>query len=147
MHGPSSSAGHRRAILNEINRNLADTMSVARNVVFNPTLVPGGGAVEMVILVGLYARARAVTGVETRTFPRSPVVDALEVIPRILVQNAGWNAIRALTSTALRVRLFSSFSVPSPFSSLNVSLILYLFISLGKTYKWGTIVGYRWRDG
>ena len=78
-------------------------MSVARNVVFNPTLVPGGGAVEMAISVGLHARARAVTGVEVGPF--RAVADALEVIPRTLVQNAGGNAIRALT--ALRVRLFS----------------------------------------
>jgi T-complex protein 1 subunit gamma len=80
-------------------------MSVARNVVFNPTLVPGGGAVEMAISVGLHARARAVTGVEAGPF--RAVADALEVIPRTLVQNAGGNAIRALT--ALRVRPFPSF--------------------------------------
>ena len=99
LRGPS------KDILNEIDRNLADAMSVARNVVFNPTLVPGGGAVEMAISVGLHARARAVTGVEAGPF--RAVADALEVIPRTLVQNAGGNAIRALT--ALRVRLFPSF--------------------------------------
>ena len=93
-------------------------MSVARNVVFNPTLVPGGGAVEMAISVGLHARARAVTGVEAGPF--RAVADALEVIPRTLVQNAGGNAIRALT--ALRVRLFS------PLSNY-VPLILYFFFS------------------
>jgi chaperonin GroEL (HSP60 family) len=108
-------------------------MSVARNVVFNPTLVPGGGAVEMAISVGLHARARAVTGVEAGPF--RAVADALEVIPRTLVQNAGGNAIRALT--ALRVRLFSSLSN-------YVSLILYFFSSLGKTCEWRTFVGYRW---
>jgi chaperonin GroEL (HSP60 family) len=93
-------------------------MSVARNVVFNPTLVPGGGAVEMAISVGLHARARAVTGVEAGPF--RAVADALEVIPRTLVQNAGGNVIRALT--ALRVRLFS-------FISYYVSLILFFFFS------------------
>ncbi|KAG8907421.1 T-complex protein 1 subunit gamma, partial [Tulasnella sp. 417] len=41
LRGPS------KDILNEIDRNLADAMSVARNVVFNPTLAPGGGATEM----------------------------------------------------------------------------------------------------
>ena len=96
LRGPS------KDVLNEIDRNLADAMSVARNVVFNPTLVPGGGAVEMAISVGLHARARAVTGVEAGPF--RAVADALEVIPRTLVQNAGGNAIRALT--ALRVRFF-----------------------------------------
>ena len=102
VRGPGPS----KDILNEIDRNLADAMSVARNVVFNPTLVPGGGAVEMAVSVGLHARARAVTGVEAGPF--RAVADALEVIPRTLVQNAGGNAIRALT--ALRVRLFRSLS-------------------------------------
>ena len=69
----------------------------------NPTLVPGGGAVEMAISVGLHARARDVTGVEGG--PYRAVADALEVIPRTLVQNAGVNAIRGLT--ALRARFFS----------------------------------------
>ncbi|KAI0272616.1 T-complex protein 1 [Gloeopeniophorella convolvens] len=89
LRGPS------KDILNEIDRNLADAMSVARNVVFNPALVPGGGAVEMAVSVGLHARARGVTGVEAGPF--RAVADALEVIPRTLVQNAGGNAIRALT--------------------------------------------------
>lgn len=102
LRGPS------KDILNEIDRNLADAMSVARNVVFNPTLVPGGGAVEMAVAVGLHARARAVTGVEAGPF--RAVADALEVIPRTLVQNAGGNAIRALT--ALRVRLFPPLTFP-----------------------------------
>ena len=47
LRGPS------KDILEEINRNLADAMSVARNVIFNPILAPGGGATEMAISVGL----------------------------------------------------------------------------------------------
>jgi chaperonin GroEL (HSP60 family) len=113
LRGPS------KDILNEIDRNLADAMSVARNVVFNPTLVPGGGAVEMAISVGLQARARAVTGVEAGPF--RAVADALEVIPRTLVQNAGGNAIRALT--ALRVRLFF-LSFPSHSFTFRVKPLL-----------------------
>ena len=77
------------------NWNLADAMSVARNTVLNPRLVPGGGAVEMAISGDLHARARAVTGVEAGPF--RAVADALEVIPRTLVQNPDGNAIRALT--------------------------------------------------
>ncbi|KAH9971302.1 hypothetical protein BGW80DRAFT_1460585 [Lactifluus volemus] len=48
----------------------------------------------------LYARARAATGVEAGPF--RAVADALEVIPCTLVQNAGGNAIWALT--ALRAK-------------------------------------------
>ena len=89
LRGPS------KDILNEIDRNLADAMSVARNVVFNPILAPGGGATEMAIAVGLQQKTRQVVGVEG--WPFRAVADAMEVIPRTLVQNSGGNAIRVLT--------------------------------------------------
>ncbi|KAH9854484.1 T-complex protein 1 [Lenzites betulinus] len=89
LRGPS------KDILNEIDRNLADAMSVARNVFFDPTLAPGGGATEMAISVGLHQKARTITGVEG--WPYRAVADAMEVIPRTLVQNSGGNAIRVLT--------------------------------------------------
>ncbi|KAG1718758.1 TCP-1/cpn60 chaperonin family-domain-containing protein [Suillus lakei] len=87
LRGPS------KDILNEIDRNLADALSVARNAYFNPLLAPGGGATEMAISVGLHAKARSVTGVEG--WPFRAVADAMEVVPRTLVQNSGGNAIRA----------------------------------------------------
>ena len=40
--------GASKDILNEMERNLMDAMSVARNVMLNPKLCPGGGATEMV---------------------------------------------------------------------------------------------------
>ncbi|CAL1708423.1 unnamed protein product [Somion occarium] len=89
LRGPS------KDILNEVDRNLADAMSVARNVFFNAKLAPGGGATEMAISVGLHAKARTITGVEG--WPFRAVADAFEVIPRTLVQNSGGNAIRVLT--------------------------------------------------
>jgi T-complex protein 1 subunit gamma len=75
-------------------------MAVARNVVFNPRLAPGGGATEMAISVQLHNKAKTITGIESG--PYKAVADAMEVIPRTLVQNAGGNAIRILTE--LRVR-------------------------------------------
>ena len=47
LRGPS------KDILDEIDRNLADAMSVARNVISNPILAPGGSATEMALSVGL----------------------------------------------------------------------------------------------
>lgn len=35
--------------MNEVDRNLFDAMSVARNVLLEPRLVPGGGASEMAV--------------------------------------------------------------------------------------------------
>jgi T-complex protein 1 subunit gamma len=98
LRGPS------KDILNEIDRNLADAMSVARNVVFNPRLAPGGGATEMAISVALQKEARSITGVEGVAY-RS-IADAMEVIPRTLVQNAGGNAIRVLTELRVSLHIF-----------------------------------------
>jgi hypothetical protein len=41
--------GASKDVLNEIERNLLDAMSVVRNIVFDPRIVPGGGATEMAI--------------------------------------------------------------------------------------------------
>ncbi|TFK19041.1 chaperonin Cpn60/TCP-1 [Coprinopsis marcescibilis] len=89
LRGPS------KDIFNEIYRYLADAMSVARNVVFNLRLAPGGGATEMAISVGLQAKAKSIAGADNALF--RAVADAFEVIPRTLVQNCGGNAMRVLT--------------------------------------------------
>lgn len=94
LRGPS------KDILNEIDRNLADAMSVARNVVFNPILAPGGGATEMAISTGLYEYAKSIEGIEVG--PIKAVAEAMEVIPRTLIQNCGGNSIKTLT--ALRAK-------------------------------------------
>lgn len=96
LRGPS------KDILNEIDRNLADAMAVARNVVFNPSLAPGGGATEMAISVALANKAKALEGVQGA--PYKAIADALEVIPRTLIQNCGGNVIRTLTELRVRSR-------------------------------------------
>jgi T-complex protein 1 subunit gamma len=90
LRGPS------KDILNEIDRNLQDAMCVARNVYFNPRLCPGGGATEMAVAVHLQEVAKSIGGV--MQWPFRAVADALEVIPRTLVQNCGGNAIKTLTN-------------------------------------------------
>ncbi|KAI0200618.1 T-complex protein 1 [Astrocystis sublimbata] len=89
LRGPS------KDILNEIERNLQDAMGVARNVIFHPRLSPGGGATEMAVAVRLSQLARNIEGVQQ--WPYKAVADALEVIPRTLVQNAGASPVRVLT--------------------------------------------------
>ncbi len=90
LRGPS------KDIINEVERNLQDAMSVARNVVFNPRLAPGGGATEMAVAVGLAEFAKSMEGVEVG--PVQAVADSMEVIPRTLIQNCGGSAIRTLTT-------------------------------------------------
>jgi T-complex protein 1 subunit gamma len=89
LRGPS------KDILNEIERNLHDAMGVARNVVFHPRLCPGGGATEMAVAVGLERKAKSVEGVAQ--WPYRAVSEAMEVIPRTLIQNSGNSPIKVLT--------------------------------------------------
>ncbi|KAJ9620163.1 T-complex protein 1 subunit gamma [Taxawa tesnikishii (nom. ined.)] len=89
LRGPS------KDILNEIDRNLADAMGVARNVIFHPYLSPGGGATEMAVSVRLSQLAKGVEGVAQ--WPYRAIADAMEVIPRTLIQNSGNSPIRVLT--------------------------------------------------
>ncbi|KAH8332122.1 hypothetical protein KR074_002482 [Drosophila pseudoananassae] len=86
--------GASKDILNETERNLQDALHVARNLVLEPRLVPGGGAVEMA--VSQLLSRKQVKG------PYTAVAHALEIIPRTLAQNCGANTIRALT--ALRAK-------------------------------------------
>lgn len=89
LRGPS------KDILNEIERNLHDAMAVARNVMFEPSLSPGGGATEMAVSVKLSEKAKTIDGVAQ--WPYQAVADAFEVIPRTLIQNCGANPIRILS--------------------------------------------------
>jgi len=87
--------GASKDVLNEVERNLMDAMNVARNVVVDPRLVPGGGAIEMAISQALVEKSKSIEGVEQ--WPYRAVAQALEVIPRTLTQNCGANVVRVLT--------------------------------------------------
>jgi T-complex protein 1 subunit gamma len=56
--------GASKDVLNEIERNLQDALGVARNVMINPKLVPGGGAVEMELSCRLMEYAQNIEGVQ-----------------------------------------------------------------------------------
>jgi len=87
--------GAGKDILNEVERNLHDAMNVARNVIMNPRLVPGGGAVEMSISQALVEKAKSIEGI--KKYPYQAVAFAFEVIPRTLAQNCGAKTVRVLT--------------------------------------------------
>lgn len=55
--------GASKDVLNEIERNLHDALGVARNVVINPKLLPGGGAIEMELACRLLEKAQTVEGI------------------------------------------------------------------------------------
>ncbi len=89
LRGPS------KDIINEVERNLMDAMSVARNVMFEPKLSPGGGASEMAISTILSEKSKEISGVES--WPYKALAEACEVIPRTLIQNCGGNTIKTIT--------------------------------------------------
>ncbi|XP_046400283.1 T-complex protein 1 subunit gamma [Ischnura elegans] len=92
--------GASKDVLNETERNLQDALHVARNIMLDPKLVPGGGATEMAVAQILAEKGKSVQGVAQ--WPYKAVAQALEVIPRTLAQNCGANTIRTLT--ALRAK-------------------------------------------
>lgn len=96
--------GANKDVLNEVERNLQDAMCVARNVLFDPQLVPGGGAIEMAVSQRLREAAGKAEGVAK--WPLLAAAEAMEVIPRTLAQNCGANVIRVMT--ALRVGPFDA---------------------------------------
>jgi len=92
--------GASKDVLMEVERNLQDALAATRNIFMDPRLVPGGGATEMELAVRLSEKAKSVEGVQQ--WPYKAVAQALEVIPRTLIQNCGGNTIRTLT--ALRAK-------------------------------------------
>jgi len=87
--------GPNKDVLNEIERNLTDAMNVARNVLQEPRLVPGGGAIEMALSNALIAKSSSIEGVQQWTY--RAIANALEVIPRTLAQNCGAKIVKVLT--------------------------------------------------
>ncbi|CAL9729110.1 T-complex protein 1 subunit gamma [Monosporozyma unispora] len=87
--------GGSKDILNEIERNLQDAMAVTRNVMLSPSLSPGGGATEMAVSVKLAEKSKQLEGIQQ--WPYQAVADAMECIPRTLIQNAGGDPIRILS--------------------------------------------------
>jgi len=70
-------------------------MQVVRNIVFDPRMLPGGGATELAIAEELSRSAADIEGISK--WPYAQIGTALEVIPRTLAQNCGANVIRLLT--------------------------------------------------
>jgi len=87
--------GGSKDVLNEVERNLQDAMQVVRNVVYNPKLLPGGGATEMALAVAIRKEGQKLQGIQQAPF--MAVGDAMEVIPRTLAQNCGVSVIRTIT--------------------------------------------------
>ncbi|KAM0680714.1 T-complex protein 1 subunit gamma [Glugoides intestinalis] len=76
--------GPTRDLLTELERNFMDAIKVARNILLDPRLVPGGGATEMSLGIKLIDQA---TEDELPVF--NSCYEALKAIPSILCTNSG----------------------------------------------------------
>ncbi|KAF5751773.1 T-complex protein 1 subunit gamma isoform X2 [Tripterygium wilfordii] len=56
--------GASKDLLNEVERNLQDAMSLARNILENPKLVPGGGGTELTVSATLKQKSSSIEGIE-----------------------------------------------------------------------------------
>merc|ERR1712048_536768 len=92
--------GATKDVLNEMERNLHDAFNVARNIMLEPKLLPGGGATEMELAARLKEKAKSEEG--TRQYAYKAVADALEVIPRSLAHNCGADVVRVMTDLRAR---------------------------------------------
>lgn len=87
--------GAAKDVLNEIERNLHDTLHVARQFVMDPRIVPGGGASEMAIAHAIIKKSKSIQNNMQRPF--EAIAAAFEVIPRTLMENCGAKVIRVMT--------------------------------------------------
>lgn len=87
--------GGSKDVLNEIERNLQDAMQVVRNVLFEPKLLPGGGATELAVSCAIAKSVEEIEGISKWSY--AAVGSGFEVIPRTLAQNCGANVIRLMT--------------------------------------------------
>merc|ERR1712048_293823 len=92
--------GATKDVLNEMERNLQDAFSVARNILLEPRLLAGGGATEMEVSMRLKEKAKSEEG--TKQYAYKAVADALEVIPRSLAHNCGADVVRVMTDLRSR---------------------------------------------
>ena len=81
-------------------RNLHDAWNVARNIILEPKLLPGGGAAEMHVSAQLKQLSK--TQVGSRQYCYQAVASAMEVIPRALAHNCGGSVVRLMTDLRTR---------------------------------------------
>ncbi len=81
-------------VVEELERSMDDAISVARNVLEDSLILPGGGAPEMALSRQLNKAAGKIGGREQLAFME--FAKALEIVPKTLAENAGLDPIDAL---------------------------------------------------
>ena len=86
-------AGGSRAV-DETERSLHDAIMIVRRAIKNDAIVAGGGAIELELSRYLREHSRSIAGKEQLLI--AAMAKALEIIPRQLCDNAGFDATNIL---------------------------------------------------
>lgn len=82
--------GGTKTLLEDTERAIVNGLNTYKNLIKNPKLLPGAGAIEMYLANFLEAEAEKITSLEQYSFAR--YAQSFEVIPRHLAENAGLKA-------------------------------------------------------
>merc|ERR1719231_2197541 len=86
--------GGAEQFVEEAHRSLHDSMCIVRRAVKHSWIVPGGGAIEMELSKYLRAHSRTIAAKQQLVI--AAFANALEVIPRTICQNAGFDSTDTL---------------------------------------------------
>ncbi len=86
--------GSTEEAVGEVERCFADALGVACQLLEEPALLPGGGATQIALARHLRRQAERIPGREQLAI--EAYADALEVIPRVLAENAGLDPLDTL---------------------------------------------------
>lgn len=86
--------GGSEQFLEETERSLHDAIMIVRRTIKNDSVVAGGGAIEMELSKMLRDHSRTIAGKEQLLI--GCIAKALEIIPRQLCDNAGFDATNIL---------------------------------------------------
>ncbi len=81
-------------LLDEVERSINDALHAVRNILRDPKIVPGGGAVEIELALRLRKYAETISGREQLAV--LAFAEALEEIPAILAQTAGMDTLQTI---------------------------------------------------
>lgn len=109
--------GSTNEAVGEVERCFADALGVACQLLEEPELLPGGGATQIALARFLRRHAETIPGREQLAV--EAFADALEVIPRVLAENAGLDPL----DTLLRVVAKQSNSTSEEAHCIGVDVI------------------------
>jgi len=104
--------GGAEQFMEETHRSLHDAIMIVRRAIKNDSVVAGGGAIEMALSSHLREQSRSIQGKEQLLI--SAYAKALEVIPRQLCDNAGFDATNILN------KLRQKHATGSKWSGVNI---------------------------